>query len=109
MCAPKAEDGILPEVYFDISIGGKDAGRIVFGLFDNVVPKTAANFLALCKGRADWILFKCKSLSNAPWPKLLSNALSYRREALSRAHHAIIFMVCSVAGDLKRVCSALHE
>jgi len=25
--------------YFDITIGGKDAGRITFELFDDVVPK----------------------------------------------------------------------
>lgn len=44
---PTAED-IGSKVYFDVQIGGKDAGRVVFGLFDNVVPKTAANFKAMC-------------------------------------------------------------
>jgi cyclophilin family peptidyl-prolyl cis-trans isomerase len=39
-----------PSVYFDITIGGEAAGRIVFELFADVVPKTAANFLALCTG-----------------------------------------------------------
>jgi len=33
-----------PQVFFDISIGGKDAGRITFELFADVVPKTAENF-----------------------------------------------------------------
>lgn len=37
-------------VYFDIAINGAPAGRIVFKLFDDVVPKTAANFRALCTG-----------------------------------------------------------
>ena len=37
-----------PSVYFDIKIDGKPAGRIVFDLFDDVVPKTAENFRALC-------------------------------------------------------------
>jgi cyclophilin family peptidyl-prolyl cis-trans isomerase len=37
-----------PRVYFDVTIGGKDAGRIVMELFADVVPKTADNFRALC-------------------------------------------------------------
>ncbi len=37
-------------MFFDVSIGGKPAGRIEFELFDDVVPKTAANFKALCTG-----------------------------------------------------------
>lgn len=39
-----------PRVYFDISIGGAPAGRIVFELFADVVPKTAENFRALSTG-----------------------------------------------------------
>jgi len=38
------------KVFFDIEIGGNKAGRVVFGLYDSVVPETAANFQALCTG-----------------------------------------------------------
>ncbi|EDX07516.1 peptidyl-prolyl cis-trans isomerase E [Drosophila simulans] len=37
-----------PQVYFDIRIGGNDAGRIVMLLRADVVPKTAENFRQLC-------------------------------------------------------------
>jgi len=39
-----------PKVYFDVRIGQKPAGRIVFELFADVVPKTADNFRKLCQG-----------------------------------------------------------
>ncbi|MGW0537387.1 peptidylprolyl isomerase [Streptomyces sp. NPDC003032] len=38
------------QAYFDITIGGKPAGRITFNLFDDVVPKTVENFRALATG-----------------------------------------------------------
>ncbi|KAG9090134.1 peptidyl-prolyl cis-trans isomerase cpr6 [Ceratobasidium sp. 370] len=39
-----------PKVYTDISIGGKPAGRVIYSLFSDLVPKTAENFRALCTG-----------------------------------------------------------
>jgi cyclophilin family peptidyl-prolyl cis-trans isomerase len=39
-----------PRVYFDVTIGGAPAGRIVMELFADKVPKTAENFRALCTG-----------------------------------------------------------
>ncbi|MET3985387.1 peptidylprolyl isomerase [Streptomyces sp. PvR034] len=40
----------MSNVYFDININGEAAGRIVFNLFDEVVPKTATNFRELATG-----------------------------------------------------------
>ncbi|XP_052429330.1 E3 SUMO-protein ligase RanBP2 isoform X2 [Carassius gibelio] len=37
-----------PVVFFNISIDGEDAGRIIMELFAHIVPKTAENFRALC-------------------------------------------------------------
>lgn len=39
-----------PRVFFDVTIGGKAAGRIVMELFADIVPRTAENFRALCTG-----------------------------------------------------------
>uniref|UniRef100_A0A1I7UI36 Peptidyl-prolyl cis-trans isomerase n=1 Tax=Caenorhabditis tropicalis TaxID=1561998 RepID=A0A1I7UI36_9PELO len=39
-----------PNVFFDITVGGKAAGRIVMELYSDIVPKTAENFRALCTG-----------------------------------------------------------
>ncbi|QCD88780.1 peptidylprolyl isomerase [Vigna unguiculata] len=39
-----------PRVFFDITIGGQPAGRIVFELFADTTPRTAENFRALCTG-----------------------------------------------------------
>ena len=37
-------------VYFDMEVGGEDAGRITFELRADVAPKTAENFRQLCTG-----------------------------------------------------------
>ncbi|CAL1710546.1 unnamed protein product [Somion occarium] len=40
-----------PDVYFDLTVDGVPAGRIVFRLFDSVVPRTARNFRELATGQ----------------------------------------------------------
>jgi len=39
-----------PNVYFNISINNRPAGRIVFRLFDEICPQTARNFRELATG-----------------------------------------------------------
>ncbi|KAD6795585.1 hypothetical protein R6Q59_020513 [Mikania micrantha] len=39
-----------PKVFFDMTIGGAPAGRIVMELFADTTPRTAENFRALCTG-----------------------------------------------------------
>ncbi|KXS22226.1 CRE-CYN-7 protein [Gonapodya prolifera JEL478] len=39
-----------PRVFFDITIGGAPAGRVVMELYADAVPRTAENFRALCTG-----------------------------------------------------------
>jgi len=41
---------VADNVFFDIQINDQDAGRIVFRLFDEEVPKTARNFRELATG-----------------------------------------------------------
>eukprot|EP00388_Colpodella_angusta_P006847 GDKJ01019874.1.p1 GENE.GDKJ01019874.1~~GDKJ01019874.1.p1 ORF type:complete len:260 (-),score=50.81 GDKJ01019874.1:97-876(-) len=45
-----ADPTVTDKVFFDITIGGENVGRIVIGLFGEDTPKTAENFLELAKG-----------------------------------------------------------
>jgi len=45
--AAKKGPKVTSHVFFDVSIGGEQAGRIVLGLFGSTTPKTADNFLQL--------------------------------------------------------------
>ncbi|KAI0331597.1 hypothetical protein GY45DRAFT_1322206 [Cubamyces sp. BRFM 1775] len=41
----------MSNVFFDVAIDSKPSGRIVFKLFDDVVPRTAKNFRELATGQ----------------------------------------------------------
>uniref|UniRef100_A0A5B7BDK2 Peptidyl-prolyl cis-trans isomerase n=1 Tax=Davidia involucrata TaxID=16924 RepID=A0A5B7BDK2_DAVIN len=41
---------VTTKCFFDVEVGGEPFGRIVMGLFGDVVPKTVENFRALCTG-----------------------------------------------------------
>ena len=43
---------VTEKVYFDIEVDGTAAGRVVFGMFGSVVPKTVNNFATLADGSA---------------------------------------------------------
>jgi len=42
---------VTKKVFFDITIGGEDIGRIEIGLFGGTVPKTVENFASLAEGK----------------------------------------------------------
>jgi peptidyl-prolyl isomerase H (cyclophilin H) len=46
-----------PVVFFDISIGGMEVGRIKMELFADICPRTAENFRQLCTGMRERIVF----------------------------------------------------
>jgi len=44
------EPTITHKVFFDVKIGDEEPQRVTMGLYGEVVPKTVANFVGLCKG-----------------------------------------------------------
>ncbi|KAF7998023.1 hypothetical protein HCN44_009421 [Aphidius gifuensis] len=46
--APVIKEKSNPQVYFDISVGKQELGRIIMMLRSDIVPKTAENFRCLC-------------------------------------------------------------
>ena len=50
---------VTDKVFFDIEIGGEAAGRVVIGLYGEVVPKTSLNFKLLCAGTEGYSFKNC--------------------------------------------------
>ena len=46
----EVDDSVTVRCFMDVSIAGRDVGRIVYGLYGNAVPKTVENFRCLCTG-----------------------------------------------------------
>ena len=61
-----------PMAYFDITIDGKEEGRILFELFSDVVPKTVDNFLALCENQT-----KYQSYKGCPFHRIMKDVGIY--------------------------------
>ncbi|KKA29137.1 hypothetical protein TD95_003480 [Thielaviopsis punctulata] len=59
-----------PRVFFEISIGDKPCGRIVMRLYNDLVPKTAENFRALCTGE--------KGIGNSGKPLCYKGSIFHR-------------------------------
>jgi hypothetical protein len=78
----------LPRCFFDMSVGGTPAGRIVFELRVDVVPRTCENFRALCTGE--------KGVGRSRKP------LSYKGSAF---HRVIPDFMCA-RDSSRRVCRA---
>lgn len=51
--AEKSQPGERKRTFFDITLGGLPAGRVVFELYADIAPKTAENFRALCTGEIE--------------------------------------------------------
>ena len=63
-----------PIVFFDITIGNTDVGRIKFELFADLVPRTAENFRQFCTGeyKKDGVPIGFK---NAPFHRFLNSSI----------------------------------
>lgn len=76
------------QVFFDITVGGHEVGRIVIGLFGEVAPLTVQNFVALATGEVDLTSYTqcCRSTD---WRQANADAL-FRRVTGTKAASSIV-------------------
>jgi peptidylprolyl isomerase len=65
-------DVVHPRVFFDVSISGTFAGRIIFELFTDITPVTCENFRCLCTGeRGSGVTGKPLHFKNIPFHRII--------------------------------------
>ena len=65
---------ITNQCYFDVQIDGEDQGRIVIGLYGDVVPKTVENFRAICTGeKGEGSSGNPLNYANTPFHRIISD------------------------------------
>jgi Cyclophilin type peptidyl-prolyl cis-trans isomerase/CLD len=81
---PQAD--ITTRVFLDVSVDGHEAGRIVIGLYGNVVPKTVANFEALCRGDQTHPLGAKLSYQGSPFHRIIPGFMIQGEFVLDPVH-----------------------
>jgi peptidylprolyl isomerase len=69
MVASQRDGHVVDKVFFEVTIGGKPAGRIVIGLFSDDLPKTCENFRCLATGEKGGALH----FKDSPFHRVIPN------------------------------------
>ncbi|CRG96205.1 peptidyl-prolyl cis-trans isomerase, putative [Plasmodium gallinaceum] len=65
---------ITHRAYFDISVDNKPIGRIIFGLYGKIAPKTVENFISICKGTV--VNGKMLNYTNSIFHRIIPNFMA---------------------------------